>query len=175
MNLGIGKIGDSTPIIRRKHRWTISGEFPNHSIPEAFVKVTSRPQLRIEEEEIAKNVWIPGKTKWDTITTTHYEVSEEHSSELFGMLSTFWEGVENTDEYDPEKDTEKHGTITLKMYDGCGSLLERWDLLQVCPKAINFGDLDFSSNDEVVLEITWAFQEARYENVTPTFSKEENE
>lgn len=163
MNLGIGKDG-SKVVFARKLRWTLSGDFPQQNFSESFVKINNRSALNVEETEVnylGNKTWIPGKHKWETIVTTHYEIDEKHSLELFALLADFWENVTSED-YDPLKDADKHGTLHLKMYDGCGTLLEAWGLVDAYPKAFNFVELDHSSSEISTFEITWAYRNIKF-------------
>jgi len=50
------------------------------------------------------------------------------------------------------------------MYDGCGEPIEIWTLSDAWPKAINFGDLDYSSSDTSDIEITLRYGQVAYDN-----------
>jgi len=51
--------------------------------------------------------------------------------------------------------------------------METWTLGHVWPQAINFGDLDYSSSEEVNVELTLRYSEVRYEsgNCGPKFKE----
>jgi hypothetical protein len=109
--MGLGALGSST-CIKRKFRWSLTGldKDDNIVIPEIFVKVTKRPTLQIEETEInylSKKTWIPGKAEWESMYVTIWDIDTEK-----------WEAfpLENID------------SLLLKLWDGCGSLLETWEL-----------------------------------------------
>ena len=52
------------------------------------------------------------------------------------------------------------GEGLLALYDGCGKVVEKWTLKGCFIQAINFGDLDYSSNDECTIEITVRYDKA---------------
>lgn len=56
---------------------------------------------------------------------------------------------------------------TLALYDGCGTVMETWTLVYVWPQAINFGELDYSSSEEVTIELTLRYQNAIYSAACP--------
>jgi hypothetical protein len=177
-NMGMGSLADPGTIFKRKFRWGLSitpapkSQCAWQNIPEYMVKVAARPNLSIEETEINSKhgkMWIPGKASWETITVTFYDVFPGGSSGgagiagLYGWIVSvydFTSGIQNnlcmgsaTKDYT--------GVVTLKMYSGCGDVLEIWTLLDAWPQAINWNDLDYSSSEEATIEMT-----LRYANVT---------
>jgi hypothetical protein len=54
---------------------------------------------------------------------------------------------------------------TLTMLDGGGVPLEKWSLYDCWPQSVNFGDLDYSSNEESTLELTLRYQFAKWQNL----------
>ena len=52
----------------------------------------------------------------------------------------------------------------LTLFDGCGTELERWYLNQCWPQAVNFGDLDYSNNEEATIEVTIRYMFAKWQN-----------
>jgi len=83
--MGLGVLGFSELVFKRKFRWTIAIQYCpdgiggyHHMVAEEFVKVGARPQLDIEETEINYlhgKFWIPGKVTFQTMTVTYYDVS----------------------------------------------------------------------------------------------------
>lgn len=160
-NMGLGKLGKSDVVFRNKVRWTI--EFPELGIEECFVKLAARPNLKIEEEEI--------NYLRETVTVTYYDVSgdvdnNEELKKLYSWLGKAWE-LDDKGNTRPTAE-ENRTTVILRLYGGCGDLWEAWTLMEVFPKAINFGDLDFSSSGCVTLELTLGYTDVKYEMNTPT-------
>lgn len=58
--------------------------------------------------------------------------------------------------------TQMLGKGTLTLYSGIGDLLEKWTFDKMWPHSVNFGDLCYSSDPTVDLEITWRFKECQY-------------
>jgi len=174
-NMGLGDIGGAAIIFKRKYRWTFDVQWNNKSVPSAFVKVASRPNLTIEETEINYlhgKMWIPGKGSWETITVTYYDIGGAGAS---GM-QTLWDWLASVYNFtDPNslQQTSRRGNDgtqagwaalgTLTMYDGTGETMETWKLRNMWPSAVNFGDLDYSSSEEAALELTLRFSEASYQ------------
>ena len=179
-SMGIGVLGDSKAVFKRKFRWTFALSVPcgTGNIPETIVKVANRPSLTIEETEINYlhgKMWIPGKASWETLSVTYYDVVNAGTggdvSNLYGWLAT----VYNFNDPDGNVTMSSRkgtgsigtgyaGTGTLTMYDGCGAPMEQWTLSHVWPQSINFGDLDYSSSEEANIELTLRYSTAIYTN-----------
>jgi len=176
-NMGLGPLMTNPDIVfKRKYRWTfeIIPYCKNKAIPTYFVKLASRPNLTIEETEINYlngKMWIPGKGTWETITVTFYDMSDGGVgiTSLYSWLATTYDFT------DPIglKQSSKIGTPNsggysadgyLNLFDGCGTNMETWILSNMFPQAVNFGELDYSSSEEVTIEVTLRYAECQYEN-----------
>jgi len=177
-SMGMGALASGNAIFKRKYRWTFELETPCGTIPETIVKLASRPNINIEETEINflhGKMWIPGKASWETITVTYYDVvadSNNSITSLYNWLSSVYEF------HKPEtlRQSSKRGVTLnggsngyagngrLVLYDGCGTAMETWRLGHVWPQAINFGDLDYSSSEEVTVELTLRYSEVSYKS-----------
>lgn len=166
--MGIGQLGFKNLIFKRKFRftWELFDICGGQSVPKHFVKVASRPSLGIEEQEINflnAKTWIPGKAAWETMTVTYIDVSSFEMSPLFSWLASVYNF---TDPIQLEMGSQRQdytATAVLKLWDGCGFLLETWTLKDVWPTAINFGDLDYSSSEDVTIELTMRYSDVQYE------------
>ena len=175
-NMGIGQLGEPNKIFKRKFRFTFSisipcprrgkGQSSGATIPEWFVKSVSRPQLDIEETELNflnGVTWIPGKGKWQPMTVTYIDVADKLQQPLYNWLASIYDF---SDESGKLKQTEKpgwDGTGTLRMFDGCGTLIETWTLLHMWPQSINFGDLDYANSEESTIELSLRYSDVRWE------------
>ena len=175
MEMGLGDLVAKPDIVfKRKYRWTLSitpycGSTP---ILSYFVKLASRPNLTIEETEINYlngKMWIPGKGTWETITVTFYDMSNggDGISSLYSWLATTYDFTDPVN----LKQSSKIGTrgskgysadAELFLYDGCGVAMENWSLSNMFPQAVNFGELDYSSSEEVTIEVTLRYSQAKY-------------
>lgn len=176
--MGIGVIGQPDITFKRKFRWTfeIQGFCGKESniVPEHFVKVASRPNISIEELEINHlnaKTWIPGKASWETITVTYIDVAHISQKPLWDWLATVY-NFTNPITLEQGEKRDWNATGTLYMYDGCGTLLESWKLRYMWPTAINFGDLDYSSNEEATIELTLRYSDVEYTSHCPAFAIE---
>lgn len=189
--MGLGQIGNANITFKRKYRWTFQIDTCAGSIPAYMVKLASRPNISIEETEINflhGKMWIPGKASWETITVTFYDLHLPRSSNqgtgdqdsilnLYSWLATVYDfsnpislyqnSVKGLDPLAVGQNTTRGngyaGVATLNLYDGCGQTLETWTLGNVWPQSINFGELDYSSSEEVTIEVTMRYSEVKYQ------------
>jgi len=174
MDMGLGKLGNSNLIIKRKFRWTFQVfGVCGGDIPESFVKVASRPNLTVEDTEINflnAKTWIPGKASWETITVTYYDVASLENQNLWNWLASVYNFTDPVRLQQASQRRDYAGIGSLTMYDGCGQPLEVWTLNDLWPSAINFGDLDYSSSEESTIELTLRFSNVFYKSLCPNFT-----
>lgn len=186
INMGMGRLGDNNVIHKRKFRWSFHVDRGSRgAVPASFVKVAARPNLNVEETEInflnAKR-FIPGKGTWETITVTYYDVAiqggGQGNEDLWNWIADVYDytGAANGGAINTNPDVKQSskrecygGTGVLIMYDGCGNALEKWQLVDCWPQAVNFGDLDYSVSEEATLEITLRYGGVTYESYCPNF------
>jgi hypothetical protein len=195
INMGMGKLGSSGVIHKRKFRWTFHvdrGE-PGKNVPASFVKVAARPNLNVEETEInflnAKR-FIPGKGTWETVSITYYDIAIDGAAGDGGDNRGLWSWIADVYDYtgygtgeggpeglvNPNPNVRQssrrdcyNGTGVLILYDGCGNALEKWNLIDCWPQAVNFGELDYSQSEEVTIEVTLRYGGVTYDSFCPSF------
>lgn len=172
--MGLGKIGTSAIIFKRKFRWTfrIDGFCNNKSVPEHFVKMAARPNVSIEETEINflnGKTWIPGKATWETITVQYYDVASRDNAALWDWLATVYDFTDPINLRMGASASQYAGIATIRMFDGCGSELENWKLGDCWPTTINWGELDYTNSEECTVELTLRYSQVKYTPVCPNF------
>jgi hypothetical protein len=180
-DMGIGKLGLTQGLLfKRKFRWLFQVDGINgggKSVPPDYVKVASRPNISFEETEINflhGKMYIPGKATFETVSVTYYDVAPVKSDTilyLYDWIGSVYDFLgRNGNRINPKMSTNASGpggyaaTGTLTMLDGGGLKLESWYLYDCWPQSVNFGDLDYSSNEEATLELTLRYQFAKWEN-----------
>jgi len=183
-DMGFGMLAGNDVVLKRKYRWMFSiytdcaGQ-----IPAQMVKLASRPNLTIEETEINflhGKMWIPGKGSWETITVTFFDGGGASIAggikALYSWLATVYNftGTGKPLSQSSRRGTPPNGLPTgnggyaatgvLDLYDGCGSSMETWTLGHMWPQAVNFGELDYSSSEEVSIEVTLRYSEVQYQS-----------
>jgi hypothetical protein len=177
-DMGLGELITNPNIVfKRKYRWMFEIQ-PNCSkaetIPTYFVKLASRPNLTIEETEINYRngkMWIPGKGTWETITVTFYDLSDGGVgiTSLYSWLATTYDFTDPIGLKQSSKigsaGSEGYAAIGfLYLFDGCGKAMEEWTMDNMWPQAVNFGELDYSSSEEVTIEVTLRYSQCTYTN-----------
>lgn len=165
-DMGLGKLAGPDLVFKRKYQWAFEIQpYCGDLIPAHYVKLASRPNITIEETEINflnGKMWIPGKASLETITVTYYDIanSGDGISGLFSWLATVYNFTDPVGLHQSSKRGNGKGSggysadATLSMFDGCGATLELWNYKHVWPQSINFGELDYSSSEEVTIELT---------------------
>lgn len=163
-----------TPVeqFKRKFRWSLEWITPTGDliIPASFVKVSARPNLLTEEIPISNSFnsqqyWIPGKSSWETMTATYFDVNNDEG----GALMTYWLAKQYQRESNEPLKIEPACAV-LNLYDGTAFLLETWELDGAMVTGYNFGELDYSTDDQQQLEVTIRYSSVHYTAHTPTFS-----
>jgi len=171
--MGMGKLGGPDIVFKRKYRWTFDLHVPcGPAVGEQVVKLAARPNLTIEETEINflhGKMWIPGKGTWETITVTYYDIGNDPTlGGLYSWLATIYDFTNPVNLYQSSRRGDGaavrgySGEADLALYDGCGNIMENWHMSNMWPQAINFGELDYSSSEEVTIELTLRYSEVTY-------------
>lgn len=173
-NMGLGKLGDASLTFKRKFRWTFRVEnvCGGLTLEDSYVKLASRPNLSIDETEINRlhgKGFLPGKGTWETITVTYYDVATLDNKVLWTWLASVYNFTDPVKLQMGSKRSDYAGTGVLKLFDGCGQIIEEWTLTDLWPQAIKFGDLDYSSSEELNIELTLRFSQVAYKSYCPEF------
>lgn len=175
--MGMGMFANPMASLKRKYRWTFTVDFPagGEGIPEHFVKSAARPNLEVEELEmnfLHQKWWLPGKGSWQAITVTYYDVAivTNGLAPLWGWIDTIYQimdrdgptGKAVIDRQQASIPGQYQGWGQITMYDGCGTWVEYWDLTDAWPQTINWGELDYSSNDEANIEINLRYSNCQF-------------
>ena len=142
--MGVGQvgIGDPNVIFKRKFRWTLQITPPGgcgsgQASPPYFVKLAARPSIQFEETEVHfmnDKIYIPSV----------YDFSKSSSRTMSSKRSGYC------------------ASVALKMYDGCGTVMETWTLGDAWPQAMNFGDLDMGSSEIADIQVTLRYSMVTY-------------
>ena len=148
-------VAQMTPglLVKPKFRWTYSEVDENGEIvlPESFVKVAARPNLVLQEQEIRfgnAKTWIPGKANWESINITYSRIDENHP--IVERINNLPIGVH---------EIQKNKGI-LKLYDGRGELLEKWELDGTLIESANWIN-DYANYNDIDVKV-----QLRYDNAT---------
>lgn len=172
IQMGLGKIGGENVTHKRKFRWTFEvrrqGGAVGGDVPASFVKMAARPNISIEETEINflnGKTYIPGKGTWETITVTYYDVGGNDNVPLWSWLAHVYNFMDPLALQQNSRRNCYAGIGICILYDGCGEAMEKWTLGDCWPQAVNFGELDYASSEEVTVEVTIRYANVSYQNL----------
>ncbi len=169
--MGMGTLANSSIVFKRKFRWTFEViNVCSGNVPETFVKLAARPNISIEEQEINflnGKLWIPGKGTWETIAVTYYDVAAGQSgasdmSVVYSWIASVYNFTDPIRLQQSSTAAGYSGIGVLNLYDGCGTGIEQWQLGNMWPQAINFGELDYSSSEECTVEVTLRYSQVKF-------------
>ena len=146
---------------------------------------SARPQVNfkdMEAQHLSETIFFPGKAEWKPVQLTVYDFPLQNGHPVFEWMRRMYR-PEPAAETGPNSvwnpvltgptDTLGGGVfgsgnlkrkVTLKLFDGCGKVIERWVYEHAYPQDINFGDLDMGSSEVLVADITLRYDRAYWEN-----------
>lgn len=174
-NMGIGELGFSNLIFKRKFRYTFQLQdiCGGLSVPEYYVKTAARPNLEVEETEINflnAKTWIPGKASWQTMNVTYLDVATSDAAPLYSWLASIYNFTNPVTLEQGSMRKDYTATGILKIFDGCGQLLETWTMKNMFPTSIDFGDMDYSSSEICEIVLTMRYSDVTYVSSCPQFA-----
>ena len=163
---------------KRKYRFLLSF----NGIPQWIVKTTGKPNFSVSESEhsfINYKFYYPGRLEWEEISMTLVDPVDPDASktmldliELSGYVAPhnflndpIGRGkASNVVTFSKKQATSAvGGRVFIHTIDENGSPIETWSLYNPWIKSVNFGDLDYESDDLVNVELTMRFDWASLE------------
>lgn len=166
---GDGQDPSNVTEMRRKHRWTFQ-LLGNQILSPAvlYLQKAARPNFKLEEAIMhhdQEQVYFAGKQSWEPINITFYdaEQSPDVSLEVFKWVTLVI----------PSGLDQSGGRVTvstpatykqpsnLVMIDGTGATTEFWSLKGSWPVTTNWGELDYTSSEIQLIEISVRYDRAQ--------------
>lgn len=175
VDMGIGRLGFDNTVFKRKFRYTFElfNICGGQSVERWYVKMAARPNLSIEETEVNflnAKTWIPGKAAWETLTVTYIDVANTFDLQpLYNWLASVYDFTDPIALPMGSRRADYTAQAVIRTVDGCGQELEEWVLNDVWPTSVNFGDLDYSSSEELTIELTLRYSDVSYQHLCPTY------
>jgi hypothetical protein len=125
-----------------------------------MVKAINRPTVTsevVELDHINVKRKIKGKTTWDDVTITLYDpIVPSGAQAVMEWVRSAHESLTGRDGYAAfyKKD------ITFYLLGPVGDKIEQWTLKGAFIQSANFGQLDWSTNDPVTIELTLSYDYA---------------
>jgi|SRR6185312_9226572 len=135
---------------KMKNRWLMSLD----GVPTYIIKKAARPHLTQERKEIPHiNLvrYVKGRSKWETIDLTLYDpVAPSGEQAVMEWIRLHHESVTGRDGYMAfyKKD------IVLDMLGPVGDVVSRWVLKGSFITDVNFGDIDYNTDDLAEITLT---------------------
>jgi hypothetical protein len=164
--MGIGILGDPNTCFLRKFRWMIN--IPNVAGDERLSSAnilppsrSARPSLSFKEMEaqhLNETIYFPGKPDWKPINVTLYGIKKTPNP-VFNWVKKIYDVNQGKYDYPIDNDfiIDK---VYLVMLDGCGAVMETWVYEDCWLQKVDFGDLDMSDSQVVMLELTMRYARA---------------
>jgi len=131
-----------------------------NGIESYIIKTASRPTFTsevVELDHINVKRKIKGKSTWDDVNITLYDpIVPSGAQQVMEWIRTSHESLTGRDGYAAfyKKD------VTFYILGPVGDKVEQWTLKGAFISQANFGDLDWSSNDPVAIELTLSYDYA---------------
>ena len=123
-------------------------------IPSFMIKTANRPKLEsevVELDHINLKRKIKGKSNWTDITITLYDpIVPSGAQAVMEWIRTSHESITGRDGY---ADFYKKN-IDFYMLGPVGDKVENWKIIGAFIYSAEFGDVDWSSNDPVMISLT---------------------
>lgn len=150
---------------KRAYRWILDVD----GIQAYTIKKVSKPSFTITESEhqfINHTYYYPGRVTWNTISFTLVDpINPDVSAALIKKIvdSGYKPAGKETDTKTMNKkdSTKALGEIKIEQLDSDGSPIETWTLKNAWIKDVKFGELDYSTDDMVEIDV-----EIRYDYAT---------
>jgi len=164
---------------KRKHRWLLY--LNNSKIPSYAVKVTDKPSFTINETEhnfFGHKFYYPGQVAWNEISVTLVDpIHDDTSKALLTVLENSGYQPPTEHENDMLNTVSKADSVkalgpTIKLEQVTGvdqknKVVEEWELHNPWIKEVNFGDLDYASDDMVEITLSIRYDWATYLSKRP--------
>jgi hypothetical protein len=133
----------------------------SNTIPSHLVKASAKPSLtngEIALDHINVQRYVKGKSVWNTIGLTLYDaIVPSAAQSVIEWVRLHHESATGRDGYS----TFYKKDVTLHQLSPLGEVIEEWILHGAYITETNFGSLDWSAEDVVMIEMTlrydWAF------------------
>ena len=151
---------------KRKFRWILS--VGDSDIPAWVIKKVTKPTFTLSEVKhsfINHSFYYPGRVEYNEIEFTLVDpVDPDMAQNLLDIIHS--SGYDLPDTFTAAKNTITKGEAVaalnhcyIQQIDHEANIIEQWDLTNAWIKEVNFGDLDYESDDinEIVVKMRYDF------------------
>lgn len=158
---------------KRAYRFLLSIPGAENALDDFMIKKVTKPSYDLSESPhkfLNHTFYYPGKLEWKEVSFTIVDaINPNASARLYKMLTDAGyrapEGPIQTGDKTAQTVSKLNsvtslGKVLIKQLDADGNNVEEWELKNPWIKSVNFGDLDYDSeellNIEVTLRYDWA-------------------
>jgi hypothetical protein len=142
---------------KRAYRWLLN----IGGIPQWIVKKVSKPSFTVSESEhvfLNHKFWYPGRVEWNTVSVTLADpVQPDSAKTMMNILDAagyrYPLDANQTNTISKENATAALGSVSIKQIKSDGTALDEWVLTNAWVKDVKFGELDYTSDDMVDIEL----------------------
>lgn len=154
---------------KRSYRWVLN----IGGIPHWICKKVDKPSFSVSETPhryLNYTFYYPGKLEWNTLNITLVDpINPDASKTLMNVLEkSGYKVPQNGNEiqtFSKEKSVDAINPIVITQVGPDGEPIEEWSLYNPWVQQVNFGALDYDSEELVNIELTIRYD---YANITKT-------
>ena len=165
---------------KRKFNFEVSMGAVNGKVKNYFAKTATKPSFTIaagEHNYLNHTFYYPGRLTWNDVTITFVDPgktdqdvsADSTSAALAELLLNMGYNPPSNAATDEEKTTISKskaasalGSVTIRQFDDNGKTLDEWVLINAWVMEVNFGDLDYASDDLVEISCTIKYDFAKF-------------
>lgn len=174
--MGLGILKDA--FFKRKFRWLfyVNGVNNDQIIGDGFNALppskASRPNISFKSaqfEHLNETISFPVKPEWKPINITLFDIKCKLNPIWDNWLNLIYRPKEDKNNYSyPINQGAQNKSFkrdaSLKLFDGCGKMIESWIFESAYPEDINFDELNMDENGIVNINLTLKYDRAYIES-----------
>tara|TARA_Y100000034_G_C6907363_1_gene421532 strand:- start:2962 stop:3486 length:525 start_codon:yes stop_codon:yes gene_type:complete len=153
---------------KRSYRWILR----LGAVPEWIIKKVDKPSFTVSESPhkfLNYTFYYPGKVEWNTLSVTLVDpITPDASFTMMQILeASGYKLPTNPNELETiskEKSTTALGNVRIEQIGTAGEVIEAWELRNAWITQVNFGNLDYDSEELVNIELTLRYDYAEMTN-----------
>jgi hypothetical protein len=165
---------------KRSFRWYFLLSGDNEQIETYAIKTVKKPSFAVTEvphQYVAHTFYFPGRVTWNTVDVTFVDpVIPDQSAAITNMFIGAGYRVPK-DRASAETSLSKQGFVDsigspqIVQIDADGQPLDTWTLNNAFFTSVDYGQLDYSSEDLVITSVTLRYDFATMDNTTTPSSQ----
>jgi len=152
---------------KRAYRWILL----LGGIPQWMIKKVGKPAMTISETEhtyLNHKFWYPGRVEWNTVAVTLADpVEPDAAATMMKIISESGYTLPTSPEAAVSSTMSKKnacgalGSVKIQQIGPDGETIEEWELINAWIKDVKFGELDYTSDEMVDVELELRYDYAQ--------------